>query len=433
MRTRAVLTVLSTAAIAASTTFLACGNGDDSTGPAPKPAADASTDGSLSDGSSLDAGATGDAKAADAGDGGETAAELKHVYVIMMENHAQKQIIGDTTDAPNLNALAQKYGTATNYYGVTHPSLPNYLAAVSGDFQGIFDDCNAGPDLTCPVEEFVLNSGDGTENQLMTAAQAANAATIPHWFTGRTIVDQLEEHGLTWEAYMGSLPATGDVSTGFPATVPVPPADAGDEAGTDVGNLYAQKHNPFMYFPSIRTNANRMQRIVPITELASDLAKPTAPNFVWISPDQCADMHGIHADTAAFIDAGFCGTAAAGNDMDPNVIKYGDAYVGGLVKTIMATPSWSEGSAIVIVFDEDDYVGTSGCCNSPTGVDGGTLGGALVPAIVISSLVAAATTSADPYNHYSLLATLQHIWGLDCLANTCGMTGSSLMTKLFVP
>jgi phospholipase C len=430
MRTRAVLTVLSTAAIAASTTFLACGNGDDSTAPPPKAAADASTDGSLSDASSLDAGATGDGKAADAGD--ETAAELKHVYVIMMENHAQKQIIGDTTDAPNLNALAQKYGTATNYYGVTHPSLPNYLAAVSGDFQGVFDDCNAGPDITCPVEEFVPNSGDGTSSQLMTAQQAANAATIPHWFSGRTIVDQLEEHGLTWEAYMGDMIATGDISGGAPI-ITVPPADAGDEAGTEELNFYAQKHDPFMYFQSIRTNSNRMQRIVPMTGFAADIAKPTMPNFVWISPDQCSDMHGINADTAAFADAGFCATAAAGNDMDPNVIKYGDAYVGGLVKTIMAAPTWSEGSAIVIVFDEDDYVGTSGCCNSPTGVDGGTLGGALVPAIVISSLVTTATTSADPYNHYSLLATLEHIWGLDCLANTCGMTGSSLMTKLFLP
>ncbi len=453
VRTRVLLTLLSGCAIAASAGLTACG--DDSSTPAtsgdggpdvtvvpeagtpeaatPEAAPDTGSagdasgdDGAAGDGSTADGSTGDDGSAPDTGTDGGTAASLKHVYVIMMENHAQAQIIGDTTDAPNLNMLASKYGVATSYYGVTHPSLPNYLAAISGDFQGIFDDCAAGVGITCEAEEFVPNSGDGTASQLMTAQQAANAATIPHWFSGRTIVDQLEEKGLTWTAYMGDMVATGDTSVGAPT---IPTVDG----GTEQGNLYAQKHNPFMYFQGIRTNSNRMQKIVPLTNFDADIAKASMPNFVWISPDQCADMHGINADTAAFADAGFCTGTAAGSDMSPQVIQFGDAYVGALVTKIMATPSWSEGSAIVIVFDEDDYVGTAGCCNSPTGVDGGTLGGALVPAIVVSSLNPKATTSADPYNHYSMLATLQHLWGLDCLANTCGMAGSQLMTKLFLP
>lgn len=434
MRMRASTGALYGSTIAVSAAFLlACGNGDDNSSPLPK-VADAGADGTVSDASSRDGaaeGTTGDAGDASASgdtgtDSGASTTALKHVYIIMMENHAQAQIIGDTTDAPNLNSLAQKYGVATSYYGVTHPSLPNYLAAVSGDFQGIFDDCSAGPGITCEVEEFVPNSGDGTSSQPMTAQQAANAATIPHWFSGRNIVDQLEEHSLTWAAYMGDLVATGDISAGAPIIPTV-------EGGTEELNLYAQKHNPFMYFQDIRTDTNRMQKIVPYTKFATDIAAPTMPNFVWISPDQCADMHSINADTAAFADAGFCTGTAAGNDMSPALIQYGDAFVGSLVTKIMGSPTWSDGSAIVVVFDEDDYVGTSGCCGSPTGEDGGTLGGALVPAIVISSLVSAARTSADPYNHYSLLATLQNIWGLGCLANTCGMTGTQLMTKLFLP
>jgi hypothetical protein len=156
------------------------------------------------------------------------------------------------------------------------------------------------------------------------------------------------------------------------------------------------------------------------------------PNFVWISPDQCADMHGLHQNTADFIDAGFCAGDLASSDMSPAVIKYGDAYVNDLVTKIMASPTWNEGSAIAIVFDEDDYQGTAGCCNSPKGQTG-YMGGALVPAIVISSLNPHHTTSADPYNHYSLLGTIQHAWGLGCLANTCGMSGDQLMTKLFLP
>ena len=432
MRFPVLVTLFTGSAFAASAALFACGNGDDNGSPVPKAPSDASADGTTSDGApaSMDGGTPApDGGAGDAGgDGATTTAQLKHVYTIMMENHALSQIIGDTTDAPNLNMLAATYGQATQYYGVTHPSLPNYLAAVSGDFQGIFDDCNAGPDITCPVEEFIpgLTGGDLTGNQLMTAQQAANAAAIPHWFSGRTIVDQLEEKGLTWKAYMGDLIAPGDTSGGAPIITTA-------DGGTDTLNMYAQKHNPFMYFQGVRTNTNRMQKIVPATNLAKDLTGTTMPNYVWISPDQCADMHGLHADTAAYIDAGFCAGDTADNDTSPAVIQYGDAYVGDLVKKIMASPTWSEGSAIVIVFDEDDYLHTEGCCGSPTGVDGGTLGGAQVPAIVVSSLNPHPTKLTDPFNHYSMLATLQHIWGLGCLANTCGMTGNQLMTKLFLP
>jgi hypothetical protein len=431
MRRLALMTLLSGTAIAASAALIACGNGDDNSAPVPKPPSDASADGTVADGNAPtpDGGTMTepDGNAGDAGDAGTSTAQLKHVYTIMMENHALAQIIGDTADAPNMNMLASTYGQATQYYGVTHPSLPNYLAAISGDFQGIFDDCNAGADITCEVEEFIPNSDDGTANALMTSQQSDNASMIPHWFSGRTIVDQLEEKGLTWVAYMGDLIATGDTNGGAPI---IPAADGG---APDVLNLYAQKHNPFEYFQSIRTNTNRMQKIVPYTNFGKDIAGSTMPNYVWISPDQCSDMHGVHADTAAYADAGFCTGATADSDMSPDIIKFGDAFVGDLVKKIMAGPTWNEGSAIIIVFDEDDYVRNDGCCGSPTGMDGGYLGGALVPAIVVSSLNPHPTKLMDPFNHYSMLATLQNIWGLGCLANTCGMTGNQLMTKLFLP
>src|SRR5579872_3184239 len=63
--------------------------------------------------------------------------QLKHIFYIMMENHDASQIFGNTSDAPYLNQLANSYGIATRYYGVTHPSLPNYLCAISGSFQGV--------------------------------------------------------------------------------------------------------------------------------------------------------------------------------------------------------------------------------------------------------------------------------------------------------
>ena len=69
---------------------------------------------------------------------------LQHIFYIMMENHSVNDILGNIGDAPYLNQLAKSYGVALQYFGVTHPSLPNYLAAISGDFQGIWDDCAAG-------------------------------------------------------------------------------------------------------------------------------------------------------------------------------------------------------------------------------------------------------------------------------------------------
>lgn len=60
-----------------------------------------------------------------------TAPAYKHVVWIWMENHSFSDIIG-SSQAPYLNSLASECGLATNYHNVSHPSLPNYLAATSG-------------------------------------------------------------------------------------------------------------------------------------------------------------------------------------------------------------------------------------------------------------------------------------------------------------
>lgn len=97
---------------------------------------------------------------------------FQHIFYIEMENHSTNQIFGNTVDAPYINWLASQYAISTNYYGVTHPSLPNYLAAISGDFQHIWDDCKAGPTVTCAPEEFGPDSGytNGLSNCEWTAS-----------------------------------------------------------------------------------------------------------------------------------------------------------------------------------------------------------------------------------------------------------------------
>jgi hypothetical protein len=335
----------------------------------------------------------------------------------MMENHGTGEILGNPTDAPFTNELARVSGVALNYYGVTHPSLPNYLSLLSGSFQGIYDDCKAGPTIECAPEEFVPGSGDATEGTYLTSAQLAKASSTPHWFNGRNLVDQLEERGLSWKAYMQSMPPGGHDVEYAPVI------------GGKTVKLYAQKHNPFEYFADIRTNAARLARIVPFEgEFDKDLASGKAPAFAWISPDQCRDMHGGSPGNAALLGLPACGYPAAG--LDHGAIRLGDQFLRETVQKIVSSPAWRENSAIVVVWDEDDYTGFAGCCNSPKG-SGYTLGGARAPALVLTSRSRTPRVSWKPANHYSLLGTLQKLWGLDCLENTCKLEDRDLLLELF--
>ena len=342
---------------------------------------------------------------------------FQHIFFVMMENHGTSEIIGNTADAPFINQLADQGGVAMQYFGVTHPSLPNYLSMFSGSFQGIWDDCKAGADVTCAPEEFVPDSGDATDAVTLSDAQIASASATPHMFDGENLVDRLEANGLSWTAYMQSIPSTG-------ATVEYWPYDAVTGAPR---KLYAQKHNPFEYFSDVRNNPVRMQKIVEASQLGSDLANDTVPSFVWLSPDQCHDMHGVSAANAAALGIPDCGGT------DSQVIRLGDDYLRQTVTAIEQSKAWQEDSAIVIAWDEDDYSGFDGCCGSPTLPDGTILGGARAPALVLTSKAPAHKVSNKPSNHYSLLATIEQLWHLDCLGESCHIAAADTLTDLFMP
>ncbi|MFF2812613.1 alkaline phosphatase family protein [Streptomyces sp. NPDC058000] len=345
----------------------------------------------------------------------------EHIFHIMMENHGTSQIIGNTADAPYINQLAAKHNTAANFHGVTHPSMPNYLSAISGSFQGIWDDCKAGATVTCPPEEFVPNSGDGTDTALLTPAQVAGASKTPHMFSGRNLVDQLEAKGLSWKAYMQSMPQAGYEGEFAPGNV----------GGTTV-KLYAQKHNPFMYFSDVNSAGNpRLKKVVPFEKnFDADLASGNVPNYTWISPDQCHDMHGIAPDAAAKIGLPACGYPSSG--LDHGAIKLGDEYLRETVTKIMNSPTWkSTNSSIIIDWDENDYSGNSGGPGSPVGANNAVLGGGDAPLIVINSHGGPHKESTALSDHYTVLATIEHMWHLGCLANTCSPRTSGSLRDLF--
>lgn len=327
-------------------------------------------------------GGTG-AGASQVGNGaGEGAAipRFQHVFLIVMENHSFDDIIGNA-DAPQMNALARQNGLATSYFGVTHPSLPNYIASVSGDFFSIDDD--------------------------------APPSAPGHTLAGPSLVDQLEAKGLTWKTYQQSIPFPGFTGATFPSAS---------------NALYAVKHNPFAYLARVQNDPAELARMVPDTQLAADLAShdgKDVPSLSYIVPDQCHDMHGLDS----------CPNDAAN-------IRAGDAYVSATVNLITHSAAWGEGNnAIVVTWDENDFNTDSvtGCCNADPG-------GGRVATIVITNHGDGHSSAGDqsgdqgghalvdntPYNHYSLLRTLEAAFRLDgCLNHTCDTANVTLMTPLF--
>jgi phospholipase C len=292
--------------------------------------------------------------------------KVQHVFVIMMENTGYNSLIGNA-NAPWINAAARKYGLATNYFGVTHPSQPNYIAATSGSTNGVADD------------------SDTTIN-------------VPN------IVDQLEKHDKTWKAYMQSYSL---------CTKPLDQA-CGDQ-------LYERKHNPFVSFSDVQSSPARMSKIVDLGQLNSDLAAGRVPNYVWISPDQCNDMHGRST-------AGDCNYANV-----QGLISTGDKFLSNTVGSIMSSSAWKGNSQIFIMWDESDFTGSgfggfgddSGCCDSVAGQGGGH-----VVSLVISHSGDDGRTSHVAYNHYSMLRTIQDGWHLGCLAFTCDKANVRAMSDL---
>ncbi len=308
------------------------------------------------------------------------------LYVIMLENHSRSSVIGDV-NAPYLNSLADRYATATNYYGVTHPSMPNYIAAIAGDNFGIQDD----------EDENVVNLDRPNLAQQLTAAR------------------------IRWGAYMEDLPAN-KLDRYWP---------------DDSTKLYAKKHNPFVLFDSVKNSPSEMAKVKDYAALEGDLNGSTAPRFVWISPNQCNDMHGGVYTAVAGHPETPCPYGSTKDDANDAALKQkADDFVKGAVTTIMHSKAWTKKSAIVIVTDENDYTGNEetggwesaeGCCGSPyvaahdprvsTSWPGGTYGGGRIPAIVVTGSGQHHVVDRTPYNHYSLLTTIEQNWGLDYLGH----------------
>ncbi|MEA2451892.1 MAG: phosphatidylinositol-3-phosphatase [Actinomycetota bacterium] len=246
--------------------------------------------------------------------------KLDHIAIIVLENEEYDQIIGSPS-MPYLNGLAKGYAQADQMFGISRPSLPNYLALISGETHGIASDCT-----DCFLD-------------------APN------------LVDQLEEAGVSWKAYIEDMPA------------PCYTTDAGG---------YAVRHNPFIYFDSVRDDPGRCSSVVPLDELTRDERAGELPRFIWISPNLCHSMH----DCAQ---------------------EEGDAWLESVVEPL--DTAMGDRSIVIITFDEGAT--TDGCC---TNAAGGHI------ATVVAGSAARRSFVADDYlSLYSVLRTVEESFGLPLL------------------
>jgi hypothetical protein len=255
--------------------------------------------------------------------------QFEHIVLIVFENEDFESVIGNDS-MPVFNRLAQESTLLTQYYAVTHPSLPNYIALISGDTFGINSNCH-----DCYID----------------------STSLP---------DLIETSGRTWKTFQEDMP---------------------EPCFVDDTDLYARKHNPFVYFDAIRLNRNRCeQNVVPLTELNADIESAQLANFIFITPNLCNDAHDCSLDAA-------------------------DKWLENLLATLVpALDESNQPYLVILTFDEGD--GDSSCCGLPEDDAGGR-----VPVVLISPSVKNAFEDNTSYTHYSLLKTISESWGLTYLGH----------------
>lgn len=382
-----------------------------------------------------------------------TVPHLDHVFLIMMENHGYGQVIGNPY-APFTNQEAASANLAQNYFAVAHPSLTNYLEVIGGSNFGVTDDNSPDwhntacqPNIVSGVNNNEANSnpicpiaGTGTDaatpaidytNETSGPPGVINVDGIVSFAaaptTGAMIGDQLVAAGKSWKTYQESLtPGGADQvnaadGTFNNLTVFTPAEQALGETNANVVSLYAVKHNPFAYFASVQSGTNPANSLANAVAfdgpngLYADLASGHVPNFAFIAPNQCDDMHGRgNAGPFCNYDPNDNGTQ---NGLNPGLIQQGDIAVQKIVTAIKASPAWTRGrNAIVIVWDEDDY------SISPTTNQ--------VALIVDLNKGPHGRKSMNFYTHFNLLNSLETGFGLPCLNHACDAM-ASVMSDLF--
>ena len=313
---------------------------------------------------------------------------IHHVYVIVLENESEKTTFGPNSAAPYLAKTLRSEGSfLPNYYGTGHNSNDNYIAMISGQAPNLANqfDCLQFGDFPAPA------LGAYGQELGESCVYPANVATLP---------GQLDGAGLEWRDYNEDMGADPARETGVCAhpEISFPDGTQSQEAA----DAYATRHNPFVYFHSIIDDTTLCNtQVVNLGLLAQDLASHDTPNYVFITPNLCNDGHDSK-----------CKNGGPGGLTAIN---------GFLTKWVpQITGSWAfrnDGGLLIVTFDEASVSDARACCGeipgpgSPlpglTGPGGGQIG-----AVLLSPYIAPGTDSQTPYNHYTMLRSVEDLFRL---------------------
>jgi hypothetical protein len=330
---------------------------------------------------------------------------VTHVAIVDLENKGFDETFGPGSPYTALTELAAQGQLLSQYYGIGHFSTPNYIAQISGQAP------NLATQLDCSRYLPFVGEGTGAYGQAL-----GRGCVFPS--SVRTVADQLEAKGLTWRSYqenMGIRPAEAKQTCVHPELGAVDPTVA-------VGTGYSTRHNPFMYFHSIIDSPSCDANVVGLDRLPADLAdEASTPNYLFITPDQCNDGHTVPCEP--------------GLPSGPDAVN---RWLRTWIPQLQQAPAFRDHGLIVITFDEAEPIGpdadSSACCGEIPGpnptlvgdispIPGIILhatggpgifgpGGGRVGAVLLGPGVRAGTVNDTPYNHYSLLRSVEDMFGL---------------------
>jgi hypothetical protein len=344
---------------------------------------------------------------------------IKHVWVIMLENENYGYSFGAAGKkyAPFLaKKMVSEGALLQEYYGTGHDSLDNYTSAISGQASNyqLGQDCSQ-------YASFQQFDGENFDKWTKYGQLSGEGCVFPKYV--KTIASQLDRRHLTWRGYMqdmGNLPhrdktvaTKNGPACGHPKLNAV---DLTDSTGP-AKDSYATRHNPFMYFRSVTAHKRLCDtHVLSLQPLKHDLKKiRTTPNYSWISPNTCYDGH----------DWPKC------QDGTPGRLPRVNQFLKKWVTRIEASPAYRKNGLIIVTMDEAAHdENAAACCgmvdslgfddpahpnmNEP-GVYGP--GGGKVGAVLLSPFIKGGTVSTRPYNHFSMLRSVEDIFGLHHLGD----------------
>jgi hypothetical protein len=330
---------------------------------------------------------------------------IKHVFIVVVENQDIVSTYGPGTPATYLADTLTSMGAFLNqYYGIGHASLDNYIAMISGiaPDTATSDDCSFNTDF--------IDSGNAPYGQIK-----GDGCTYPHRV--HTIADQIDQYHLKWKGYfedMGNIPTRESKTCGH---VPIGALDITNDAVP--ADMYAARHNPFVWFHSITDWQTCQNNVVSWDNLYTDLQSvATTANYIYIVPNVCDDGH----------------DAPCVNGQPGGLVQV-NTTLKKLIPAILASPAYKQDGLLIITTDEGELGnGSDACCNEMPGPNealpgGNGPGGGQIGAVLISKFITPGTISTTPYNHYSMLKTVEDLYGMGEHLGYAGAPGLVPMGK----